>query len=497
MGLTVDKTQYSEADYSRFYERLLQNLKALRLLLDQDGFGVGEQSFGAELEMYLVGEDARAASKNSQLLTVLEDTDFTLELNRYNLEYNYPPLVVAHDAFRQFEKMTITMFDKLYKAGQSLNVRAVPIGILPTLQFDDLGPEAITDQVRYHILSDVLKHLRGDGRPFEIDIDGVEPLKFCSNEITLEGANTSFQFHYRVNPNEFADAFNAAQMATPLLLALGANSPLLLGHKLWQETRIVLFKQAVDCRHIKPDQPRDLPRVNFGNGWVRQGVYELFAESVSMYPPLIPRLFDEDPLACIAAGQAPTLKELRLHEGCIWPWNRPVYDPINGGHLRIELRALPSGPSPIDMIANAAFTLGLIEYLKPRMQSILPALPFNYAENNFYRAAQFGLDAKLIWPVYGQSHPQELPVLDILKNIIGKAEEALLSLGICEVDVKRLIGVIAERLDKRINGAQWQLLMLEKYERECPRYEALQWLTQRYCKEFHSGNPVSHWSLQV
>jgi hypothetical protein len=47
----------------------------------------------------------------------------------------------------------------------------------------------------------------------------------------------------------------------------------------------------------------------------------------------------------------------------VWRWNRAIYDPASGGHLRIEMRALPAGPTVIDMLANAAFLIGLSLWL--------------------------------------------------------------------------------------------------------------------------------------
>ena len=148
-------------------------------------------------------------------------------------------------------------------------------------------------------------------------------------------------------------------MLTAPVLAASGNSPTFLGHRLWHETRVALFKQAGDDR--PPDRTPSggmPPRVGFGNGWVREGALELFCESVALHEPLLPVCGGENPRACARAGGIPRLDELRLHHGTVWKWNRPVYDPAYGGHLRIELRALPSGPTLCDMLANAAFLVG-------------------------------------------------------------------------------------------------------------------------------------------
>src|SRR6185295_670300 len=156
--------------------------------------------------------------------------------------------------------------------------------------------------------------------------------------------------------------------------------------RLWEETRVALFRQATDDRRDPSVEWRPA-RVSFGHGWVRHGALELFAESVLQHAPLLPIASDEDARARVRAGDVPELVELRLHQGTIWRWNRAVYDPTAGGHLRIELRALPAGPSLPDMLANAAFLLGLTLALAPDAERLVTALTFGQARLNFYAAA--------------------------------------------------------------------------------------------------------------
>ena len=64
-------------------------------------------------------------------------------------------------------------------------------------------------------------------------------------------------------------------------------------------------------------------------------------------------------MAELADGRTPRLSELRLHNGTIYRWNRPVYDVVDGRpHLRVENRVLPAGPTVVDMMANSAFYYG-------------------------------------------------------------------------------------------------------------------------------------------
>src|SRR4029453_16043464 len=72
----------------------------------------------------------------------------------------------------------------------------------------------------------------------------------------------------------------------------------------------------------------------------------------------------------------PGLGELRLHQGTVWRWNRAIYDPAGGGHLRVEMRALPAGPTVVDMLANAAFLVGLTLALAPDADAFIRRVAF-------------------------------------------------------------------------------------------------------------------------
>ena len=161
-----------------------------------------------------------------------------------------------------------------------------------------------------------------------------------------------------MNPADFTRTYNAVQLATAPVLAVAGNSPTFLGHQLWEETRIALFKQSIDERDGRGPRRR-LARVAFGTGWLRGGPVTLFGESVRLHQPLLPVLAGGDPLDGGNGACAPPLDELRLHQSTVWRWNRAIYDPASGGHLRIEMRALPAGPTVTDMLANAAFLIGL------------------------------------------------------------------------------------------------------------------------------------------
>src|SRR5436190_1915313 len=201
------------------------------------------------------------------------------------------------------------------------------------------------------------------GEDLDIAIAGVERLSTFADTITPEAACTSVQLHLQVDPSAFGTHWNAAQAIAGVQLALGANAPFFFGKELWRETRIPLFEQATDTRSEELRAQGVRPRVWFGERWVTS-IFTLFEENVRYFPALLPVCEDEDPVEVLARGDIPRLPELRLHNGTVYRWNRPVYDVVRGRpHLRVENRVLPAGPTVADILANAAFYYGLIRTL--------------------------------------------------------------------------------------------------------------------------------------
>lgn len=492
MGTEIDRTEFSPADYQGFERALAEDLSTLDSLLTDPGFGVGPGSLGAELEMYIVDEQGAPLKINQALLADSADPQLTLELNRYNLEYNLSPRLLSAEPFRQTEREILEKLAQLRTLAANRGGRIVPIGILPTLRQSDFGSHCVTPTKRFRAL--VAQLIKRRGSAFAIDINGAEPLKIDMADITLEGANTSFQVHYRVPPETFADTFNAVQLVTPLAVAIGANSPTLFGHSLWHETRIPLFKQAIDTRHLDRYGWNEPARVNFGHGWLRRGAGELFAEMVRLYPPLLP-VCSDDGDSDIGRNEAPSLAQLRLHLSTVWLWNRPVYDSADGGHLRIEMRALPAGPTAIDMVANAAFLIGLAESIRPQINDLLPSLPFHMADYNFYRAAQHGLDARLVWPQPDKTGCKEQSVTTIIGKLLPRAREGLEAIGIASHEANHYLDVIEERLARHQTGAIWQQKQLGVLKAQLPLDEALRELLEVFMTNSNNNEPVASWSL--
>jgi gamma-glutamyl:cysteine ligase YbdK (ATP-grasp superfamily) len=491
MSLEIPRHEFSAADHVRFAARLEESLDALAILLARPGFGAGPTTLGAELELSLVDRRGQPLPVNRAVLAGAVDERISLEIDRFNLEVNARPVACAG---RPFEALAADLADALAAIGRAAaphGGRPIAIGILPTLVARNLRPGMLTDSHRYRALSAAIRRLRH--APFHIRIDGDDPLDVQCDDVTFEGANTSLQIHLRVAPADFAATLNAAQIATAPVLAAAGNSPLLLGHRLWEETRVALFRQAVDERVAATDEDWRPARVSFGHGWVRRGAFELFAESVALHPPLLPPLSSEDPLACVLGGGTPALEELRLHHGTVWRWNRAVYDPAAGGHLRIELRALPAGPSVSDMAANAAFLVGLTLGLAPDAERLVSALTFGQARRNFYEAARRGLDAELLWPSLRPPSPRLVHAAQLVGELLPLAREALAQAGVEHTEATALLDLIAARVAERRTGARWQRQTFARLERDLPRAQALRELVMRYLQHSNSGRPVHEW----
>ena len=487
MGTEITREKFSERDYARFTERLERCLSDLGQLLGRPGFGAGPATIGAELELFLVDGAARPLPLNQAVRALAADPRVALELNRFNLELNCSPTLLAGRPFTALAGELVVLLDRVGAAARAHHGRTALIGVLPTLSQAHLGAGAVTGTARYRALDRGLRRLRRG--PLQIKISGAEPLELTSDDIALEGANCSFQVHLRVAPGDFTRVYNAVQLATAPALAVAGNSPTFLGHRLWEETRVALFKQSVEDRDSRGPRRRP-PRTTLGTGWLRDGERSSCSPRASgctsrCCPSSAPRRRRR-------AGDPPRLDELRLHQGTVWRWNRAIYDPAAGGHLRIEMRALPAGPTVTDMLANAAFLIGLTLWLAGQDQRWTYGLPFERADHGFYRAAQYGLAAELTWPS-GPHQVRTVTAAALVPELLPAARHGLVGAGVAEAEADRLLGVIGARVATGQTGAAWQRAALAAAERGRSREQALTVMLDRYLACAATGQPVHTW----
>ena len=493
MGEHTVKKDTESGELQIFMQQLIKEVRALEEMLESDLFETDTTRIGAEQELFLVDRNQQPSSLAMEVLEAIDDPHFTTELARFNLECNLDPVELGEDSLSRMHEQLEEMVAKARRAAAKLDTEILLTGILPTLDKSDLTLENMAPIPRYYALAEAMQRLRGSD--FSFHIKGRDELKVSHDSVMAESCNTSFQFHFQVDPHHFAKYYNVAQVITAPVLAAATNSPLLFGRRLWHETRIAVFQQATDTRYASPSHHRDPhPRVSFGRTWVEESVIEIFREDIARFRLLLSCDTSEDPFEILEAGKAPTLKALRLHNGTVYRWNRPCYG-LNDGkpHLRIENRVLPSGPTTLDEIANGAFWLGLVKAIADEMGDVRRHITFDEVRENFLTAARRGLGSELHW--FGK---RSLPAVKlVLEELLPRSRDGLASLGIGDDDSDLYLGVIQDRVENRRTGAHWCLESLEAMDADpdsSPR-ECLASLVAATLAHQKEGRPGHTWPL--
>lgn len=489
MGEKEVQLEVDEEELRVFTQALLRDVHALKRMLETGSIETGIRRIGLEQEMFLVDEMFRPAPVAVEALECITDPRITSEIGRFNLECNTDPLLFGGDCLSRMEGELNSLLNTVSEATTTLGARPVLTGILPTLRKSDLTLDNMVPAKRYHALNDALTRLRGG--PYVLSIKGTDELRLTHDSVMLEACNASFQIHFQVGPEEFARMYNIALAATAPVLAAAVNSPLMLGRRLWHETRIAVFQQSVDTRQTMPEDREVAPRVSFGRDWVHDSVLEIFQEDISRFKVILGREIDEDPFAAMEAGRAPALKALQLFNSTVYRWNRACYGvgPDGAAHLRIENRVLPAGPTVLDEVSNAAFWFGLVSSLVNEGSDIREKISFDVVRTNFVAAARHGLDAQLEW-MNGETYTaQDL----ICGQLIPLAEIGLEAGGIDRADIDRYLGTIRERVQLRRTGARWLLGSLASMDQEGTLEERMAALVAAMVDRQDSGRPVHEW----
>ena len=486
---TVDQ-QFDEKKSQAFMKALLEDLRALESMIETGRFETGVARIGAEQEMFLIDRNMRPAPISLEVLEHAKDPRLTTEIARFNLEVNLTPQALTGRCLHLMEQELVEVLGLVRKSARPLGAEVLLAGILPTLKKSDLSLENLTPMPRYSQLNDGVIRLRGG--PFAIHIKGLDEIQITHDNVMMESCNTSFQVHFQTSPAEFASRYNMAQAITAPVLAAAVNSPLLFGYRLWQETRVALFQHSIDSRsraQLARSQPT---RVSFGDRWLENSVVELFHDQISRFRPIMITQPDEDPFQVLARGETPLLSALRMHNGTVWRWNRACYGVADGvAHLRIENRALPSGPTVQDEIGNAAFFVGLMIALPQEYGEIAKALSFNDAKENFFAAARHGLNAQLRWLDRKSLSASSL----ILTDLLPLARAGLKQAEVDSSDIDKYLGVVEERVSSGQTGAQWMLNSLASSRSHEPNDMRARTLTSTILARQKEGKPVHEWKL--
>ena len=476
MGEEIKYTRYNKSDYQRFYSELEAETNLLERWFTDGRLSTAPLTAGYEIEAWLVDERCRPCPKNEEFLAHADNELLSPELARFNIELNVAPAEIRGKLLSHFESELSDLWHSCSDVAGKMGCDILGVGILPTLHDDDLTLDNISLLDRYKALNEQVLRQR-KGVEIELNINGTEHLHVSHKDVMLEAAATSLQIHIQVPRDVAARYYNASILLSPMMVAASANSPCLFGKRLWQESRIPVFEQSVPTGGFGGAAAGPVQRVGFGTDYVRDSIFECFQENLEHFPILLPAHYDEPP---------ERLRHLRLHNGTIWRWNRPLigFDSDGTPHLRIEHRVCAAAPSIADNIANMAFYYGLVHHYATADQPPERLVPFAQAKSDFYRAAQLGLRHSMTWMENRNRTIQHL----ILDEMLPAAEAGLHGLGIDESDSKHYLGIIEQRVSTAQTGSQWQLDFLNAHQ------DDRQLLTLNYLRNQQEGRPVHTWS---
>ena len=481
----------NKKDMQRFVQQLLEDVQALEYMLENDWFETGIVRIGAEQELVLVDEYGKPATKAMDIMEDFHPEWLTTELAQFNLEFNLSPYEFKGDALQKMEEELESYFNQVQQAALKHDTRIALTGILPTLRKYDLDLQNVTPRQRYHALMKALRNMRGSD--YELRLTGIDELYLKHESPLLEACNTSFQVHLQVEPSTFVPMYNIAQALAGPTLAISANSPLLMGKRLWHETRIVLFQQSIDVRRSLNYQREQSPRVTFGTGWLKNSILDIYKEDISRFRPILASESQESAFEAIKQGKTPKLKALNIHNGTVYRWNRPCFgiNPDGTPHLRIENRILPSGPTRHDEMANVAFWLGAMAGMNMNYTDITQHMKFSVATDNFIKGARTGMQSKFTWLEGNVISAKDL----ILEELIPLARIGLHAHKVNTADIDKYLGTIEQRARHQANGASWMIQTYSNFLEKTNKEEALCTLTNELIDHQNTNKPVHTWEI--
>ena len=476
MGQEINRTDFTEGDFERFRHRLEEETLALKKRIETGRCSQQPPVAGFEIEAWLIDDAMAPAPVNERFLEGFGDPFACPELAKFNIELNNEPVRLEGQALSRLHRSLEETWARACRTAESIGSHLLTIGILPTLKQSALNLANMSELNRFRALNEQILRLRGE--PIHLEIVGHQHLKTEHNDVMLEAAATSFQIHIQAPLDRAHHYYNAAILASAPMVAVSANAPYLFGKDLWAETRIPVFEQSIDVGGFHGAAHGPLHRVSFGSGYARRSILECFEENLNHFPILLPIAQDSDREA---------FEHLRLHNGTIWRWNRPLigFDDDGTPHIRIEHRVVPSGPGMIDMLANAAFFYGLAEYLSGQAVDPEPHIPFAQAKDNFYQAARHGMNAPVVW--LNGSRCRMKPLL--LEELLPNALQGLLQLGIDRGDAQQYLALIRQRVESGQNGSEWQRRFIAAHGSD------FRTMTNVYLTNQKSGRPVHEWEL--
>ncbi|MDH5393386.1 MAG: glutamate-cysteine ligase family protein [Gammaproteobacteria bacterium] len=479
MGQEINKRRFDNSDFDLFAIKLKNETELLRQWFAESRFESDKLMAGLELEACLVDSNFRPAAVNETFFETADSDYLTPELAKFNIELNVDALPLNTGVLTGLRQSLQQHWHNCRRAAQLMATDVIAVGILPTLTDADLSTENMSKMVRYEALNEQVLSKR-KGKPLRLNIVGKENLQSLHYDVMLESAATSLQIHLQVPQEKAVAYYNASVFVSAFTVAAAANSPFLFGKSLWEESRIPLFEQAVESGGFDAAANGPLHRVSFGSDYCRQSLMECFDENLKHFPVLLPMNFATAPQA---------LQHLRLHNGTIWRWNRPIigFNDKHEPHLRIEHRVMPAGPTITDQLANIALYYGLVNYFAEQDTVKSEMKAFSTAKDNFYNAARFGLKASVKWSD-GNSYSLQKLFKEVL---LDYAALGLRKLGVDKKDSDFYLHVIKQRVASGRTGSNWQQMFVRRYGKD------MRLMTQQYFIRQNSDKAVHQWDWSI
>ncbi len=491
MGVANVKLTNSVEQLQTFERHILSDIHAMDKMLKEGWFEIDKIRIGAEQEFCLVDKYSKPIGKSIEMMEHLDEKFFTTELARFNMEINATPREFKNTCLSDLENEISKNYNIATAVAEKMGIHTILSGIVPTIRKSDFTMDNLTPFDRYKALCDAINMIRGEH--FQLKIEGIDELISNHDTPLLEAANTGFQVHLQIKPDEFVDMYNISQAITGPVLSSATFSPFLFGKRLWKETRIALFTQSVDTRVSHEHQREVSPRVTFGDNWIKDSILDIYKEDLVRYRVLLNAEITENVFETLESGKAPKLMALQVHNGTVYRWNRPCYGVGDNGkaHLRIENRVLPAGPTIVDSIANSALWLGLMIGMKNEYGDITKKLDFDDVKSNFLKASINGLDTKFNWIGGQKIQASEL----LLKELIPLAEEGLKDQNVSSVDITKYTDILKERAETGRTGSYWMLESFSKLKKNNNKEEVLAAITAATIKNQKTMKPVHKWEL--
>lgn len=462
-------------DYQAFDRQLKAETNLLEDWFIQQNFAEREMEAGTEIEFFLLDSHYDPAPDNLRFIDLINEPFLVTEVGKAHLEINTLHSSLSGSCLSILHENILSYWKRCCDLAQQNNYHLAMIGSLPTATEAHWQNAFLTSKPRYQILEKSLADQRA-GKPFVLDIEGNESVILNPPSMAMNGLISAFQLHIQIGLSQSVCCYNAAQAIAGPMVALSANSPYFMGHDLWSESRIPLFSKFMTLPRF--DRAEGVSSCVFGTGYLKDSFFELFDQNYQFFSRLFPETLADSPLE--------QMYHVRRHNGVIYRWNRPVVDFSEDGrpHLRIEHRAPSTGPTVVDMIANAAFFYGLIGYLTIQPTPIDYLLPFHQARKNFFNAARYGLQTQFKWFV-----GQEIDAIALLEQLVPLARKGLQILGIAAGDIDSYLGIISRRLAAKTNGCEWQKRFIAKYGKD---FHAMM---GAYLQNQYQELPIAEWPV--